>query len=147
MATTKGLAARNVTISYGDGAAPNENFTAFAQITSMGLLSMTRETQDVTSLDSPEGFREFCGTLADAGELTFDVFFLPNEVTHNNLTEGVIAQFRDADNRSYRVNFNNANNNRWDMEGVMTGLSITGQINEVLTGSVTIKISGLPVFV
>lgn len=44
---------------------------------------------DVTSHDSPDGFAEFRGGLADAGEVGFELFFDPNSTAHARLVEMV----------------------------------------------------------
>ena len=58
----------------GDGASP-EVFTAIAEINSITGPSMTRETIDVTSLDSTGGYREYITGFRDGGEVTLVMNF------------------------------------------------------------------------
>lgn len=52
-----------------------ETFTAIAEVTTIGVGGMSRETIDVTSLDSTGGFREYILSFKDVGEITFTCNF------------------------------------------------------------------------
>lgn len=144
MAANKGTRVFGARLSYGDGATP-EVFTSVARIVSLNPISLSRESSDVTALDSPEGFREFCGTIADAGEVSFNVKFMPANETHGDGT-GLLSQINDGDNRNYRVEFNNQEGTIWNLTGHISQLSVTGEVAGTFDGSVTIKISGKPSF-
>ena len=140
----KGTRVYGGSLAYGNGANP-EVFTTIANVSSLNPLSITRESVDVTTLDSPAAYREFCGTLADAGDISFDLVFDPAEVSHAEAT-GLLSQIDDQENRNYRLTFNNVGGDVWTFSGFVTAMSVTGEVGGVYTASVTIKISGQPAF-
>jgi len=119
----------------GDGAS-NESFSDIAEINSITGPNLSRDTIDVTSLDSTGGYREFIAGFRDGGELTLSMNFAPSgyfdlkddfevEVTHN-----------------YRIVMGNAAQTTFDITGLITALGVAIPLDDKVTCDVTIKITG-----
>lgn len=99
----------------------------------------TRETVDVTHLKSPNGTREFKGTLRDGGEST--VMF--------NFTDAAYAKastlFLADEVQGFRIEYPDGATE--DFSGIVTGKpSEPIEVDSVRRFSLPIKISGLPAY-
>lgn len=131
-------------LQAGDGQVP-QNFTTIAEVRSISGPSMTTDILDVTSHESQFGVREFKAGLIDPGELTFDLAFQPGEPTHGSRV-GLQRDQLDRTVRTYHLVFPPTIGFTWEFLGIITGLPLTFPIDEVITASVTVKITGLPDF-
>ncbi len=133
-----GKDAFGTSISKGDGEAI-EVFSAVGNVTSISLPSLERETYDVTAHDSTDGWREFIGGLKDGGEVSFDVNYDPNE--HVPLT---MADTAETDPSNWEVAF--PSGALWAFAAILTSSEADAPHDGQLEGSITLKISGAPVF-
>lgn len=131
-------------LQRGDGQTP-ENFGTIAECRSISGPSMATDILDVTNHESQGGVREFKAGLIDPGELTFDLAFQPGEPSHGTRAGLQKAQLdRALDN--YHLVFPPGIGFTWLFQGIVTGLPLTFPIDEVITSSVTLKVTGLPDF-
>ena len=131
-----GTDAFGTSLSRGDGAEP-EVFTAIANITALTPPGISRETLDVTAHDSPDGYMEFIGGLKDAGEVSFDVRYDPS--VHDVLVD----DFEAAEPIDYEVAF--PDGTVWAFSAILTGFESDAPYDDVLSASLTLKVSGKPV--
>ena len=131
-------------LQLGDGGSP-EAFTTIAEVRSISGPTLTTDILDVTNHDSQGGVREFKAGLIDPGELTFDIAFQPGEATHGAIS-GLQADQLNRTVRNFKLVFPTGVGVTWAFQGIVTGLPVTFPIDEVITASVTIKITGLPDF-
>lgn len=131
-------------LQAGDGQTP-QNYSTVAEVRSISGPTLTTDILDVTSHESQFGVREFKAGLIDPGELTFDLAFQPGEPTHGIRT-GLQADQLNRTVRSYHLVFPSPIGFTWAFVGIVTGLPLTFPIDEVITASVTIKVTGLPDF-
>lgn len=109
-----------------------------AEVTALSPIGASAEVIDVTSHQSPEGWREKIGGLKDAGELSADVNWTP--ANHGDLfdslavTGPLVITFPPA-----------ADDATLTGEGFLSGLEITANHDDKLEGSLTITWSGKPV--
>jgi predicted secreted protein len=109
-------------------------FATIAQITSITPFNVTREAHDTTSMDITDGYKTVLGGLKDSGECAIEVNYEPD--VHNTL----LADF-DAENpMKYRVTFPTGDVASFD--GVQTGFSPSAPMEDKMSASITIKISG-----
>lgn len=125
----------------GDGGSP-EQFTPIANITTISGPSRSRETIDVTTHGSPDGWREFIGGLKDGGEVSLELNYDPAEVSHD-----LDDDFDDVEPRSYRIVIlpGTEDEHTWDFKGIITELSDEFPYDDKMARSVTIKVSGKPI--
>jgi predicted secreted protein len=133
----------------GDGASP-ENFVAVMGVKSMTGPSISRDTHDTTDMQSPSGWREFIGGLVDGGEVSFEANLLPRNETQNQEAGGWMAEFdkTSCDSRgNWRIVFPECEGEAegyLEFEGIVTGQSMQFPMDDLMTFSGTIKVSGRP---
>ncbi|WP_033818882.1 phage tail tube protein [Kitasatospora sp. MBT63] len=125
-------------LKRGDGGGP-EVYTAVANVTSISPPGLSRETLDVTTHGSPNGWMEFIGGLKDGGEVSADVNYDPSE--HDSL----IDDFEDSEPRSWQIVFPDDATTTWTFDAILTGLEPDAPYDDKLTASLTWKVSGKPV--
>jgi len=136
-------------LQKGDGQS-SENFITMLGVTSMAGPSITRDTHDVTAMTSPGGWREFIGGLKDGGEVTFDANWLPRDVTQSQDEGGFMAEF-DKDSCESRGNWRilvpacpGEDEVILTFAGIVTGQNIQIPMDDKMSFSGTIKVSGRP---
>ncbi|MCM2390198.1 phage tail tube protein [Streptomyces albipurpureus] len=127
-----------VQLRRGDGATP-EVFTSIADITNLGGPSMTRNTIDVTSHGSPDGWMEHIGGLKDAGEVSLDVNYQPR------YHDALVADFDDTAPRNYQIVFPDPEQTTWTIKSILTGFEPEWPHDDKAAASLTLKVSGKPV--
>lgn len=130
-----GMDAFGTKLQRGSGGGP-ETFATIADITSLTPPGISRETLDVTSHDSTNGWMEFTGGLKDAGEVSADINYQPTE--HDTL----IDDFEDTAPRHYRVIF--PDGTIWSFSAILTGFEPDAPYDDKLSASLTWKVSGKP---
>jgi predicted secreted protein len=71
-------------LQLGDGGSP-ETFTTIAEVTTVKRGGSKMDLVDVTNFDSTGAYREKLATLLDAGDLSFDANYVPQDVTQQSL--------------------------------------------------------------
>ncbi|WP_442803374.1 phage tail tube protein [Streptomyces pseudogriseolus] len=132
-----GMDGFGVQLQRGDGAA-TEVFTTIADVTSLNPPNISRETLDVTSHDSPNGWMQFLGSLKDPGEVSADVNYQPDK--HDLL----VSDFEDATPRNYRIVFPDADSTTWEFPAILTAFEPETPYDDKATASLTWKVSGKP---
>ncbi len=75
---------------------------AIAEISKIGGIETTLETIDVTTLTSPDNFKEFLGTFFDAGELAIEGNFIAGDTDGQ---QGLLADHRGRTVQSFVLTF------------------------------------------
>jgi predicted secreted protein len=122
--------------SRSDMATPTPAFTAVAEINGITGPGMTRETIDVTSLDSTGGYREFIAGFRDAGTIVLNM----------NFTAAGFLAFKadfEADTPvDYKIVMPDTDDTTFSFSGLVTELPVEIPKDDKVTMNVTIKISG-----
>lgn len=140
------VAGFNSLLQIGDGATPTENFTTIAEVKDISGPSLSLNPVGVTNQSSTGGWAEFIGGLLDAGEVTFDINYLPTHATHNAAT-GLIRDLVNRTKRNFKLIFPNAGATTWAFTALVTAFSPSEPVADALTASVSLKISGQPTLV
>lgn len=109
-----------------------------AEVNTINGPTMSRETIDVTSLDSIGGYREFITGFRDAGTVTFGMNF-----TRANY-ELIKADFESDSIQNYEILLPDTDATSLEFEGIVTECPLTIPMDDKITIDVTIKISGKP---
>lgn len=133
-----GLDAFGTQLQRGDGATPTETFTAIANVTDITPPGLERETLDVTSHGSPDGWREFIGGLKDGGEVEIELNYDPRE--HD---ADFKADLEDSEPRNYKVVWPGTLG-EWSFKAVLTNFETSAPHDDKLSASATFKVSGKP---
>lgn len=133
------LDAFGTAFKVGDGATP-EVFTAVAEVHNINGPSISRDSIEVTHHGSIGGFREYIPGLRDGGEVSIDINWNPANATHEDLYEALTSV--QSGNTNYKIEFPDAT--EFAFSGHVTGFEASAPIDDRLTASVTIKVSGAP---
>ena len=107
--------------------------TAIGGLTSIGGVEVSADTVDVTALDSEGGYREFLMGFKDAGDVSLEGFL-------DDADTGQAAAYsalESGDVQKCEIAFPN---------GIVTGFSTSASLEDAVTFSTTIKVSGKPTF-
>lgn len=108
-------------------------------LTSINGLELSAETMDSTTLSNDGGYRSFVAGFKDAGEVTVDGYFDPSsEVGQHDL----YTAFESGDIDDYAIEF--PNDAKWEFKGLVTGISTGADLEDLISFSATIKVSGKP---
>lgn len=133
-----GLDAFGTQFTRSDMAATTPVFTPLANCTGITPPAIKRDTIEVTSHTSPEGWKEYLGGLKDGGEVKLDVNYDPR--VHDDL---VAEDLASGDPRDYKVVFPGTLG-EWAFTAVLTGFEPDAPVDDALTASLTYQVSGKP---
>jgi len=110
------------------------SWAAIAEVNSISGPSMSRDTIDVTSLDSTGGYREFIAGFRDAGTVQLTMNF--TNATYDTMK----TDFEDDAAQNYEIVL--PDNSSLEFIGLVTELPIEIPTDDKVTTTVTIKVSG-----
>lgn len=99
-----------------------------------------RETFDVTTHDSPDGYREYIGTLKDGGEVSFTLMFDPSDTGHLVLESAIDRN--GIGGLGARVYWPTDDGDYAEFDCIPTNLSWNAPVNGALTADFTAKVTG-----
>lgn len=114
----------------------NSVYEDIADINSISGPSMSRETIDVTSLDSSGSYREFIGSLRDGGEVSLEMNFT------RDTFDTLFADFGSDTLGDYEILLPDDENTSINFTALVTSLPLDIPLDDKITCSVTLKISG-----
>lgn len=133
-------------IGYGTTFKRSDNGTsggvmsAIANIRSVQPPGYSRETKDVTHLESPNRFREFISGLRDGGEFSADFYLDASDTAYTTL----LADLADDDPGYYEIEL--VSGSKWGCTAFITNIGApTFDENESIV-SATFKVTGEPVW-
>lgn len=127
-----GVSAFGTTFSIGS--------TVVAELTNISGPSMSRNTIDVTSHDSDDGYMEFVGGLRDGGS-----FSIEGNFTNETGQAALVTNFNSNDAESCTITFPTETPITWTFDGLVTDFDTSAPQDGKLSFSATIKVSGKPV--
>ena len=141
MSTPIAQPAINTLVQMGDGNSP-EVFTTVANVSSITGLGLSAMVQDVTSHSTAVPWREKITTLLDAGDLSFDIFFIPNDTGHKAL----LAVFTGRTLKDWRLVFPDTNATKWLFQAYISKFSMSAPVDGVIKAAITFSATGQPTF-
>lgn len=117
-----------------------DNPVTVAKLTSIGGLDLSADTIDVTTLESTDGYREFIGGFKDAGEVSLEGYL---ELEAGKGQKELFDLFESGEVTDFKIVFPN-NMGSWDFKGIVTGFGTGADLEDPLSFSATIKVSGKP---
>lgn len=136
--------------AYGAKLAIQYNQTgSYSDLPSVGDLSgpnISAETIDVTTHDSPDAFAEFVPGMLDGGEITADLAFRTEENAHDLLYNALADRALHNFYLKMPGFVSTGAGGYFSFAGLITAFNITAPVKDKLGASMTVKVSGKPVY-
>jgi hypothetical protein len=114
-----------------------------AELTKIGSPKLSLDTEEVTSHQSADGYKEFIGTLLDAGDLAIEGNYIPGDTLGQI---GLVADMNAKTLQDFVLTFPTAVATTWTFKAYVTSFEIgEADTKGALTFKATLKISGKPV--
>jgi predicted secreted protein len=113
-------------------------WVAVAEITGIDGPSKSRETIDVTTLDSADGYREVIGDLRDGGTVSLSMNFKRAEY------DLMATDFESDSVANYAIVLADTDRTAIEFEGLVTEMPLSAAVGDKLSADVTIKVTGKP---
>lgn len=110
-----------------------------AEVNSIQGPNKSRETIDVTSLDSTGGYREFIASFRDGGTVQLTMNFTRS--TYDTMND----DFESDTAQSYEIVLPDDENTSLEFVGLVTEVPLSITTDDKVTANVTIKVTGQPV--
>lgn len=111
-----------------------------AEVTNITPPSLSRDTIEVTNLESPDQFKEYIASLADGGEATITINYIPA------VSDALMTSFL-APVDTFRILFPSGTV-ALDFSGIVTGYEIGDVVaDDKLSATFTVKATGKPAIV
>lgn len=114
-----------------------------AEVQDISGPSLSLETIDVTSFSSVDGWKEYIAGLLDAGEVSFEINYVPTESTHKNAAGGLVYLLATRTRQQFHLMF--PDNTAWTFHAYVTSFEPSAPVADKLGASVTLKLTGKPV--
>jgi len=112
------------------------NWVDLAEVNSITGPGKSRDTFDVTSLDSTGGYREFKAGFRDGGTVSLPMNFTRDTYDLMN------TDFESDDLQNYEILLPDDESTSFEFEGFVTELGLGIPVDDKVTADVSIKISG-----
>lgn len=131
------ITARTVTATSG-GTNGTEVFTTISEVVNISLNGRSLELIDATHMESPNTHREYIASLLDSGEVQLDLNFLPGTAAQS----GLETDRTNRTKRNFQLVWTNSPATTYSFSGYVTGFDASAAIDDKLSASATIKITG-----
>ena len=141
MATSVATAGYGCLFKIGDGAG-SEVFATIAEVTSIDGPGLSMDTIEVTHMESPNAAREYIAGLKDGGEISLELNLLPDDTNQTALR----TCWMNRTLRNFKVSWTDTTPAVWSFAGFVTSYQPSAAVDDKLSCSVTIKLTGVPTF-
>ena len=114
--------------------------TVVGNLTSIGGVSVSADTIDVTTLDNADGYKEFLAGFKDGGEVSLSGYFDYSDVGQKAL----YTAFESGTVTECTILFPTAMACKWEFDGVVTSIETSAELDGAISFSCTVKVSGKP---
>jgi hypothetical protein len=114
-----------------------------AELTKIGNPALKLDTQEVTTHQSADSYREYIGTLLDGGEVSIEGNFIASD---SNGQMGLVADMNAKTLQAFVITFPTAITATWTFSALVTAFDLGDMaIDGTVSFSASLKISGKPV--
>ncbi len=137
MPTPNARAAINTLLQYGDGGSP-EVFQTLANVGTITGPPLSLTVQDVTSHSTGTPWREKFPTLLDGGDLTFDLFFIPDDPG----LKTAMGFFLNRNIKDWKLIYPNSSGVNDTFQGFFSKFGQALKVDDVIRVTVSLTITG-----
>ena len=137
--SASGYPAINTQLKLGNGASP-EVFSVVANVSNWNPLPMSVDTVDTTSHSNTDPWSRFIPTVLNGGEITADIFFLPDQAGHKQLLTNMVN--RGTYNWIASFPIPSSSNVDYPFAAIIAGFAVTAQVKDAIKAQLKLKISG-----
>lgn len=118
-------------------------YVDIAQVRDISGPSMSVDAVEVTARDTSK-WRAFTPGLRDGGEVTFDLIYDPDLASHSatNSTTGLVHFLLNGTTKTYRLVMSQSGGDYFEFSGIVTAFTPESPLEDAMTASCTIKITG-----
>lgn len=150
MSTPIAVAAINTLLQLGNGSSP-EVYTSVANVGDITGLSMQATVVDVTSQSNGSPFRQKIVTLLDAGQVSFPLYFVPDDAGHALLLHIFTTRASDylaitGGGAPWRLQFPDQDATRYAFNAYISKFSQKAPVAGVIVADTTLEVVGQPNF-
>jgi len=132
----------DVTLSIDDGAS---GFDEIAQVRDITGPPLSLRTFELACRSAATNWVEVIAGLLDAGELTFEIAYDPDNATHSHTgTTGILGLMIARTLTTFRVTWPDATPVTWTFDAYVTGFAPKAPLEGGLTADLKLRISGAP---
>lgn len=134
--SSNALEAQGMLIKIGNGASP-EVFSTISEIKTFSGPTGSAAVIDVTDLSSTA--KEKRMGLADEGQLSFTINYIPDNTQHSLLR----TQRASREETNFKMVFtDDSPSTTWSFSAFVTGFAVSGAVDNVVEATVTLEITG-----
>ena len=134
--SSNALEAQGMLIKIGNGASP-EVFSTISEIKTFSGPTGSAAVIDVTDLSSTA--KEKRMGLADEGQLSFTINYIPDNTQHTLLR----TRRASRDETDFKMVFtDDSPSTTWSFSAFVTGFAVSGAVDNVVEANVTLEITG-----
>jgi predicted secreted protein len=134
--SSNALEAQGMLIKIGNGASP-QVFTTISEIKTFSGPTGSAAVIDVTDLSSTA--KEKRMGLADEGQLSFTINYIPDNTQHTLLR----TRRASRDETDFKMVFtDDSPSTTWSFSAFVTGFAVSGAVDNVVEANVTLEITG-----
>lgn len=132
------MAASNADIGYGARFGIGATPTYVAEVVSITPPGMTRDTVEVTHLESDNAYKEYIGALKDAGEASITVNYIPAV----SASDALLTAFNTDGPQSFTILFPSGTL-KLTFSGIVTGYELGDIVaDDKMSATFTVKATG-----
>jgi predicted secreted protein len=117
--------------------------TAVANVTSIRGPGLRVDTADVSAHDSPSAFEEAVAGIIRSGEVTLDINFEPDDVTHDETSGGLASDLKARTSQSWAIEYPTSPATFITFTAFVTGLEPAAPFDDKISATVTLKPTGV----
>lgn len=113
---------------------------AVGSLTSIGGVSLSADTVDVTTIDNTDGYKEFVGGFKDGGEVSLSGYYDYSDEGQTAL----YTAFESGTSTECTIKFPVSVGGQWTFNGVVTAYETGAEMDGAVSFDCTVKVSGKP---
>lgn len=129
------------------GIALKKGGTAYANVKSISGPGISLDTADVTGHDSTNAWEEHVGTILRSGEVTLEIAYDPADATHKYAAGGFLYDIVQRAIIALTLVFPDTASTTWSFNALLTGFEPSAPVEDALTATLKLKITGAPTLV